>query len=393
MCDLNSPKDLKQSLEFPKEIIRITSAEKLIEVIKFIAKQKDLNNPRVDYIEILFSIASEAPYDQVRYAALKALTDIFRQRNTSLAIPLSILKELKEVEVSALKVWTDRLEKLTKKASIEKYPAYWFETDDLGQFANSYLKGREMERKISRESKVLTLGSCFAINIAEHLQVKGINAKGFELSELVNNSYTNLYLLEVMSAGKDFLEESKLLQPDMIEGLKNFFTELPSATHIIFTLGLSLAFFSKTDGMPLREPLYSYRADHYHNYEMRAINLSENVENIKKIIMMLEELAPNSSVILSLSPIPLDGTKDFSGSVVEADCISKSIGRASIAYLQQDSPSLFYYFPSYELIRWVAANQNRRLFGGANDDGYLRHVNPSILREVLEVFVSMNCVN
>ena len=60
MAPTNLPKVLNQTLCLTPEVIKTSSAEALLEVIKFIENdQEQLNSPRIDYIEILFSIASK----------------------------------------------------------------------------------------------------------------------------------------------------------------------------------------------------------------------------------------------------------------------------------------------------------------------------------------------
>lgn len=226
--------------------------------------------------------------------------------------------------------------------------------------------------------------------IARHLSTNGYKASGFELGELVNNVYINRSIIDSIRLGSTVSEEAEALQPGFRERVHELGANLKKASHIIFTVGLSLAFFSE-EGEPLREPIYSYRQVHYKGYTMKPIPLDENVKGLKYLIESIKEINPYASIIVSLSPIPLDGAMNLPLSVIEADCLSKSIGRTAIGYLQINEPDLFYYYPSFELVRWVAANRNVPLFGGDEGDGEARHITKEVIREVLDVFISANC--
>ncbi len=387
------PNTLTRNTRFdlPSEIIQTSSEQRLLQIIQFITDKHDSGNPRVDYIEILFNISAHGNTNLVRKTALEKLINIFSKTNTSISIPIKFLNDLQPDEIETLSQWSERLKKRKQKSSVEKYPNYWFETDDIEDFANSYMSSSVMKNPITKNSKVITLGSCFAANIVYSLWSLGFVADWYNFPEHVNNSYANAFLFDVMHGNTKFTETSISKRKQIVEDIERFFSALPHATHVIFTLGLSFAFYNKRSGEPLREPLWSHDSELYQEYDMKPIPIEENIANLKFIIKCINDVSPNAEIILSLSPIPLDGVKGYNGSVIEADCISKSIGRASIGYLQQEPQDLFYYFPSYELVRWVAANQDRRLFGGEND-AHLRHIHPSILREILSIFLTRNCV-
>ena len=126
---------------------------------------------------------------------------------------------------------------------------------------------------------------------------------------------------------------------------------------------------------------------------MRPIDINVNVRNINEIISIISRIRPNAKIIATLSPVPMDGGLNLHTSIVEADCISKSIGRVSLAIVEdklRESNTNFFYFPAFEIVRWVGCNQNFPLFGGS--DHLSRHVTETVIKNVMETFTEFFCV-
>jgi hypothetical protein len=66
----------------------------------------------------------------------------------------------------------------------------------------------------------------------------------------------------------------------------------------------------------------------------------------------LSRLNPNIKLVLTLSPVPLARTFEFSSAIV-ADAVSKSVLRAAIHELIGMYPEKIFYFPSYEMVTWL----------------------------------------
>jgi hypothetical protein len=123
---------------------------------------------------------------------------------------------------------------------------------------------------------------------------------------------------------------------------------------------------------------------------MQPISIDQNLENLSAILQKIKSLSPKCNVIVTLSPVPLDGCKGEFASAVEADCISKSVGRLTLA-LAESRGMDFSYFPSFEFVRWVACSQAIPAFGGDIDDCYLRHPTTSIIESIMNIFISHYC--
>ena len=81
---------------------------------------------------------------------------------------------------------------------------------------------------------------------------------------------------------------------------------------------------------------------------MRTTRCAENVENIGRILELMDEIAPKATKVVTVSPVPLVGTTEMA-SVVEADCVSKStLAATAVHEVLQDAPQA-YYFPAFEI--------------------------------------------
>lgn len=376
---------------FPLDFLRLLDETRLLRIARYVGEAQSLSDrPNRIHLTSLLEIARVSS-GEAGIVALHAILGASDRRNTALAIPLKYTDSFTARQLEMLERYRARQRQLRKRASIQKYPHLFFETDDLSALWREYID-RDLGTPITQASHVCTLGSCFAMNIARHLTANGYSAFGFELGELVNNVYTNNSIIDNIRFGNLVSDEVEALQPGFRERVNALEDNLKKATHIVFTVGLSLAFFTD-EGGALREPIYSYRQIHYKGYTMKPIPVEENTKGLRQLMESIKEINPDATLIVSLSPIPLDGAMSLPLSVIEADCLSKAIGRAAIGYLQIDQPDLFYYYPSFELVRWAAANRNVPLFGGDAGDGEARHITKEVIREVLDVFISVNCKN
>jgi len=335
----------------------------------------------------LMAAIQASTLEEIRSEACRIFQVIISRRNSGVSFPRQWLESLKTNQRDSLLKFQGSTLAKHQSSIISKYPSYPFEVQDLDVFYASYMK-RPSTFKIERGHKILTLGSCFAINVARHLSSKGYSAESFELGELVNNTFTNLFILKnEVESHSDWVS----LQPSMADSVRKFKAGLGSANFVILTLGLGLAFFRDEDGAPLRDPLYSFRKEHYRGYTMKPIPTDVNLSNLRKIISCIHHINPKAKIIVTLSPVPLDGCKGSFASAIEADCISKSIGRVTLALAESEGLD-FTYFPSFELVRWVAtARQSPPSFGGDIDDCYLRHPTTEVIESVMECFIDQYC--
>jgi hypothetical protein len=68
-----------------------------------------------------------------------------------------------------------------------------------------------------------------------------------------------------------------------------------------------------------------------------------------------------------------------------SDCVSKSILRVAIdQFFREHAPKTAYYWPSFEMVRWVGAHTD---FPTLFEDNTPRHVNRGIVEIIITNFV------
>jgi hypothetical protein len=224
-------------------------------------------------------------------------------------------------------------------------------------------KGMESQR-------LLTFGSCFAVNLGRLLRDKGRSVYTLVIAEDVNSSFNNLQLLKRVFLGEETPVSEEL---SVISGLdyESLRQEFLNASDIIFTLGnifhLELDGCSTllaTDGATLV-----------------AETIGQTVSYLNEIFGLLHRFT-KATILASVSPVPISGYRgaDFA-SAIEADCASKSQLRAALVSCRRDFPNIR-YIPTFEIFRWLPAHQAFPTFG--TDDGNARHINGTLLKCVLD---------
>jgi hypothetical protein len=238
---------------------------------------------------------------------------------------------------------------------------------------------------LPRSSNIFTVGSCFAQTIHKALKEAGINSRHVMLAEAVNTPPCALLLLEHLR-GKNakttghFVEE-KIASPENTAMLRSY---LPAASAFILTLGVALQPFHE-DGLPIIHitkstvgPKWTANGNAFH-----MLSVDEVRSYILRSIESIRALRPGLPVILTLSPIPLMTSVDHPAPMVQ-DCISKSILRAAIAAAMEEEIPDLYYWPSFEMVRWLSAHTGP-VFGADGVDE--RHVSPKFIDLITSVFI------
>jgi len=89
-------------------------------------------------------------------------------------------------------------------------------------------------------------------------------------------------------------------------------------------------------------------------------------------------------IVLTLSPVPLKAT--FRGiSCVTADCVSKSTLRVAIDSVLGHSLEGVYYWPSFEIVKWLGPHVPWPAYGSAEKDS--RHVAQYLVAHIIDAFV------
>ncbi|MGN5038161.1 GSCFA domain-containing protein [Aeromonas sp. 75A] len=172
----------------------------------------------------------------------------------------------------------------------------------------------------------------------------------------------------------------KLLNVSRVE----VFQKIKDAKCFIYTLGLGAAFFSKSTGELLvpDSDWVGTRALIEHG-EFKTTSVSDNYRNILEIISLIRKVNIGAQIIITLSPVPLLATFERHSAVI-ADCLSKSVLRVAVNEVMNDKIDAVYYWPSFEAVRWLGPHIGK-CYG--SDDGVSRHINESIISDIISVFV------
>lgn len=212
-----------------------------------------------------------------------------------------------------------------------------------------------------KDRRFFTFGSCFANNIVAHLQSIGANAKTSMMAEDVNSPFNNrLFLRRIMLGEKHPITEELCPFVDF-DAIRS---DLMQATDVIVTLGN--VFHLTLNGKPILR------------YAVGSELVEETPEETVRYLSEMAELLAGPRLFATVSPIPISGYMGTAhGSVMEADCASKSQLRTAIRSVKE-----FYYLPTFEIFRWLSAHQAFPTFGG--DDGHQRHLSGGQLGVVME---------
>jgi hypothetical protein len=253
------------------------------------------------------------------------------------------------------------------------------------------LKGQPGAPFIRADTVFMTLGSCFAENLARRLRSAGYSVNSEEIGEEVNSTYANRYLLEWIEHGpRDPVTKrmEKFYGQAVRERLRRY---VEDSEVFVLTLGLAPCFFeTETGRFVFYPPQTDTGRDLLHaNTVMRTTTVSENIRNLGLVLESLRRLARRPpTVVLTVSPVPLSGTLEFHSAVV-ADCISKSTLRVACHELMglQDGADVLYW-PSFEIVRWLGTHfgpDQPHVYGA--DDSNTRHVSEWMVRLIIDLFL------
>ena len=244
---------------------------------------------------------------------------------------------------------------------------------------------------IEADSVFMTLGSCFAQNLAERLRENGRSVFAEEIGEDINSTHANRYLLDWIENGVTGAATASIQEaygPLVRERMRS---RIAQSDVFVITLGVAACFFRKSDGeFAFIISKTSTARDHlYANHVMRMTDVAENVANIQAMMDTITRLASRKpKFVLTVSPVPIGGTTERESAIV-ADCISKSTMRLAAEQLRADpGRHKVVYWPSFEIVRWLGPHfgpGQTQVYGA--DDGNTRHVSKWLVALIIDMFL------
>ena len=234
---------------------------------------------------------------------------------------------------------------------------------------------------LTKSTRVVTFGSCFAANIANALTAEGFLADNLTIGEALNSTFANLGFFRwalgvTTSFTGDMLGRFARAEVDAL---------LRDADLVIYTLGVAPAFFDAATGefvLPSRgDGVRGFRSG---KYLFRTTTVDENLANLKAMVAVVRDVNPDCKFVFSLSPVPLTATLE-ARSAMEADCLSKAVLRVAVDQLVSSTPGCLYW-PAFEAVRWLGA-YIPDMYG--EEDGTTHHVSERVIRTIMRLFIDM----
>jgi hypothetical protein len=266
---------------------------------------------------------------------------------------------------------------------------------------------------IDKRSKVLALGSCFALRVKEWLQANGyvvlnegdlgpydIRGRREFDPRIYYNTFCIRYEFERLvglfkQADDDIwephqnamrvyqdpyrrmlaAEDRDLAWQRIREVDAHMRQHILQADCVIITLGLTEVFFQQHNGHAICAAP-GYCGGGGIGCEFRCTEYPENYANMERVVEILREVNPKAQLIVTMSPVPLAATwagVDHAIANTESKCTLRAVAGALMRKYDN-----VHYFHSYELV------MHSQLHDVFLEDG--RHVMPSYVAGIMQQF-------
>jgi len=213
---------------------------------------------------------------------------------------------------------------------------------------------------IEYDSKIVSLGSCFAVNIAEQLAYfkfqSSVNPFGILFHPLAilgiiqralkQNYFTEADLFFHNELWHCFEVHSEMSHPDkklLLQNLNEKLTEtqqqISEASHLILTYGTSWVYRHKAS----QNVVANCHKVPQSEFEKELLSTAQIQDAIQETLELLEEVNPTLNIILTISPV-----RHLKDGFVENQ-VSKAHLVAAVYSLVNSTLANATYFPSYEI--------------------------------------------
>lgn len=239
-------------------------------------------------------------------------------------------------------------------------------------------------------SSILTMGSCFAQELRNHLREKGLTSDWMFVPPGLNNTFALRNFIEWCVTGDrgsdaywyEETSDGKASKWEPQNEADNYRNVLSRTDGIVLTIGLAEVWYDLgTGGVFWRGiPKSMYDPE---RHVCKISTVAENVDNLQRILHLIRSLRPDVPIVISLSPVPLKATTSGS-SCITSDSVSKSVLRVALhEFFSSVSDQNVRYWPSYEMVKWLGPHLPYALFG---EDGNTRHVNRGMVKAIVDSF-------
>ncbi len=243
-----------------------------------------------------------------------------------------------------------------------------------------------------KSGELLTLGSCFARELQYAMEDNQKELKHLWVPSGLNNTFAMRQFLYWVATGDtstdaywyDAQEQGGAVKWQPSHERVQYYKAFSQVDGFVLTLGLAEIWCDKkTNGVFWRGvPDDVFNPD---KHIFRVSTVEENKKNLREIALLLSEHFPHKPVIYTVSPVPLKTT--FRNiSCLTADCASKSILKAAVDEIIREEIPDVYYWPSFEIIRWLGSHLTRPTFSDNTLD--CRHVSEDLVKIIVSTFIN-----
>lgn len=273
---------------------------------------------------------------------------------------------------------------------------------------------------ISKDDKVMTIGSCFAREIESALLMRGFDlpTTGLSLPEderasATANDILNKYTIHSMANEIEWAFEGTGIEPEDLfviagdglwhdphlianmepvtlgraverrEEVHKIMRRLPECRVVVITLGLAEAWFDAKLGIYLNVmPPQAAISAEPDRFRLDILSYDDVVQGIDRFLGLVRKYGhPEHKVIMTVSPVPFKAS--FSGTdALSANMYSKAVQRAAAGAVALRFDNVD-YFPSYEIVTLT----DRKIAFTVDNIHVNRAVVSKIMREVVKAYV------
>lgn len=269
------------------------------------------------------------------------------------------------------------------RTKFTRFPETLAELSDLDRAIEQFVISHVPETALSltKQSRIVTIGSCFAANLAHALNADGIPAQNLTVGEIINSTFANLEFFQWALGGSSTVNDEMAGK----FGREEVAALLTQADVVIYTLGVAPCFFDKASGaFVLPQRTEGVRGVVSGKYIFRTTTVEENVRNLRAIVTLVRRANPNCKFVFSVSPVPLTSTLE-PRAAMEADCLSKATLRVAVEQLVAGAPDCIYW-PAFEIVRWLGAYVPN-MYG--EEDGTTHHVSERVVSTIMRHFLRL----
>jgi hypothetical protein len=224
------------------------------------------------------------------------------------------------------------------KAMVNLFPRNQSEFQDEDRLVEKYILHGWLpaEPLFTQESRILTLGSCFAQELRNYLAESGMSSDWLFVPPGLNNTFALRNFISWCLTGETATKAYWYDEGDQGGAIKwedegnrlSYAEAFRRVDGIILTVGLAEVWYDTTTGGVFWRgvPKSSYDET---KHLCRVSTVEENEANLREIIRLIHAAKPGIPIVLTLSPVPLKAATGDK-SCITVDTVSKSILRVAI---------------------------------------------------------------